>query len=90
MFSALVAVIAIALGLAVVTGLSMWQSESMTTVARLMFIESEYTGAYTLAGVWPGAFLAVAGIIVATGVAAVHLPLVRNLVRSPLRDMRDE
>lgn len=90
MFSLIVAAIAIGLGLLAAWAVNLWQVESMTTLARLMFIESGYRGKFYLVGIWPLAFAVVAGVILLTGLAAILLPLSRNLVRSPLRDMRDE
>lgn len=90
MFALIVAVIAVGLGLLAAWGLSIWQADSLTTAARLMFIESNYAGQYSLLGIWPLTIVAVVGVIVLTGLVSALLPLARNLVRSPLRDMRDE
>lgn len=90
LFSLIVVGFALLLGLVGAWALSAWQTESLTTAARLMFIESNYTGQYRLVGIWPMAFAAVAGTIILTGLVAILLPLARNMVRSPLRDMRDE
>ncbi|HMR72995.1 MAG TPA: ABC transporter permease [Candidatus Saccharibacteria bacterium] len=89
-FALIIAASALAIGTLAAWILSTNYSDSMTTSARLMFIESSETTPFTLVGWWPEAVGLLVGLVVFVGLTAMLLPLSRNLVRSPLKDMRDE
>lgn len=89
-FSLIIALSALCIGTGVAWLYSLNVSDSLTTSARLMFIESHETAPFVLVGAWPAAIFLTIGVIVFTGLVAMLLPLSRNLVRSPLKDMRDE
>lgn len=89
-FSLIIALSAILLGMvaaAIVTALT---TDSLTTTMHLLYVESRETAPVSLVGVWPEALLLIVGVTVFVGLFAMLLPLSRNLVRSPLKDMRDE
>lgn len=89
-FSSIIAVSAIVLGMLAAWLYSNSVSESLTTSARLMFIESRETALFNLVGFWPQALLLTAGVVLLAGFVSMLLPLARNLARSPLKDMRSE
>lgn len=89
-FSFIIALLAIGLGLGVAAIISSTQEASLTVSARLMFIETTETSPFQLVALWPEALLVTVGAVLLTGFVAMQLPLARNLVRSPLKDMRDE
>lgn len=89
-FSLIIALSALCIGTGVAWLYSLNVSDSLTTSARLMFIESHETAPFVLVGAWPAAIFLTIGVIVLAGLVAMLLPLSRNLVRSPLKDMRDE
>lgn len=89
-FSLIIAAIAVSIGFALASAYNASVVDSLTTSARLMFIETRETAAFTIVGVWPEALVLTVGVIVLTGFVSMLLPLARNLARSPLKDMRDE
>lgn len=89
-FGLIIAASALVLGTLAAWILSANLADSMTTSARLMFIESSETVPFTLVGWWPEAVGLLVGLVVFVGFTSMLLPLSRNLVRSPLKDMRDE
>lgn len=89
-FALIIAASALAIGTLTAWAISANLSDSLTTSARLMFIESKETAPFSLVGWWPEAVGLLVGLVVFVGLAAMLLPLSRNLVRSPLKDMRDE
>ncbi len=89
-FGLIIAASALAIGTLTAWILSANYSDAMTTSARLMFIESRETVPFTLVGWWPEAAGLLVGLVVFVALTAMLLPLSRNLVRSPLKDMRDE
>lgn len=89
-FSCIIAVLAVALGTFAAWLYSNSVTESLTTSARLMFIETKETAPFTLVGFWPQALLLTGGVILLAGFVSMLLPLARNLARSPLKDMRSE
>lgn len=89
-FSFIIALLAIGLGLGVAAIISSTQEASLTVSARLMFIETTETSPFQLVALWPEALLMTVGAVLLTGFVAMQLPLARNLVRSPLKDMHDE
>lgn len=89
-FSLIIAISAIALGILAAWVISANLSESLTLSARLLFIESNETAPFQLVGMWPEAVLLLVGVVMVAGFVSMLLPLSRNLVRSPLKDMRDE
>lgn len=89
-FSLIIAAVAVLLGFALASMYNASVVDSMTTSARLMFIETRETSDFIIVGVWPQALGLTAGIIVLAGFTSMLLPLARNLARSPLKDMRDE
>lgn len=90
MFSLVVALAAIVIGFSAAWVVSSVSSSSLTSSARLIFISTHETAPVWLVGLWPEALAITVGVIVVTGLAAMLLPLSRNLVRSPLKDMRSE
>jgi hypothetical protein len=58
--------------------------------AQLAFAGAKDGEVFRLIGFSWSALLAVIGLIVATGLVGVLVPLMRNVRRSPLRDMRDD
>jgi hypothetical protein len=89
-FSLIIVAVAMAIGFAVASLYSASVVDSLTTSARLMFIETKEPGAFILLGVWPEALALTVCIIMLAGLVSTVVPLGRNLVRSPLKDMRDE
>ena len=89
-FGLIIAGCALAIGTLAAWILSVNYSDSMTTSARLMFIESREITPFMLVGWWPEAVGLLVGLVVFVALTAMLLPLSRNLVRSPLKDMRDE
>lgn len=89
-FSLIIAVSAVIIGMLGAWLYSNSVSPSLTTSARLMFIETRETAPFTLVGLWPEALLLTVAVIVLAGFTSMLLPLARNLARSPLKDMRDE
>lgn len=90
LFSLIVATFAVGVGIGAAWAYDASLGDSLTTSARLMFIETKTTQPFSLVGVWPEAIALTTGVIVLVGFTAMLLPLSRNLVRSPLKDMRDE
>jgi hypothetical protein len=89
-FSLIIALSALVIGTALAWIYSMSTSDSLTTSAHLMFIESRETAPFILVGFWQTAVLLTIGVVVLAGFVSTLLPLGRNLARSPLKDMRDE
>lgn len=89
-FSLIIAIVAILIGFGLASLYNASVVDSLTTSARLMFIETRETSAFTIVGIWPQALGLTIGIIVLAGFTSMLLPLARNLARSPLKDMRDE
>ena len=89
-FSLIIAVSALVIGFGLAQLYSLSVTDSLTTSAKLMFIESRETAPFSLVSVWPQAIALTVGVIVLSGFVSMLLPLSRNLARSPLKDMRDE
>lgn len=89
-FSLIIALSALVIGFVLAYFYNASIADSLTTSARLMFIETRETTPFSLVGFWPQAVILTIGVIALSGFVAMLLPLARNLARSPLRDMRDE
>ncbi len=89
-FSLIIAASAIVIGMVGALLYSNSAAPSLTTSARLMFIETRETAQFTLVALWPDALILTVAVIVLAGFTSMLLPLARNLARSPLKDMRDE
>jgi hypothetical protein len=88
--SLLIAGLALVIGFTIAAVASNYWQDALTVQARLMFIESNEAGNFTLLGLWPEAIGLTVLTVVGVGLFAMLLPLSRNLTRSPLKDMRDE
>jgi hypothetical protein len=84
----------VATTLAIGTAIALWINNSWssdaTVQAQLVFINADSSQQFHLIGIWWQPLLAIAGLIIVTGFVGMLLPLSRNLVRSPIKDMRDD
>ncbi len=80
------AIIGVAVGLWINNS---WSNDA-TVQAQQTFINADSSLRFDLTGLWTEPLLAIAGLIIITGFVSLLLPLSRNLVRSPIKDMRDD
>lgn len=90
LFCLVIAALALALGMAIAGWVDSEWSSQATVSAQLAFAGAKDGEVFRLIGFSWSALLAVIGLIVATGLVGVLVPLMRNVRRSPLRDMRDD
>jgi len=88
--SLLVALAALAIGVAVALWLDTQFSGEATVRAQLTFVGADGGQQFHLFGLWWQALLAIVGLVLFAGFVSMLLPLSRNLARSPVKDMRDE
>lgn len=68
---------------------SRWSGDA-TIQAQLVFAARDSSLQFHLVGWWWTPILLISGLILLTGFVGMLLPLMRNLVRSPIKDMRDD
>ena len=90
MFSLFIALIAIIIGTLLAGWLDISWSDQATVSAQLAFSGAKDDMTFRLINFWPTAIVAVVGLILAAGLLSLLIPLVRNVRRSPLKDMRDD
>ncbi len=90
LFSVRVAIFAFVLGLALALIANLVWSASSTIGAELAFgvVDSGLT--FSLVGLGSVYLPVIAGAIIAVGLASVSIPILRNVRRNPINDMRDE
>ena len=65
-------------------------ASDISTSMHLAFITAPLEETFHLIGFWPEMLVMVAGLIIIAGLVSMQLPLMRNLARNPIKDMRDE
>lgn len=65
-------------------------SAEATVKAQLTFVGVDKAAEFHLFGIWWQAIVAIVVLILVSGLVSMLLPLVRNLARSPIKDMRDD
>jgi hypothetical protein len=90
MLTVIVALVAMALGLAAAWWIDTKLSGDFTVRAHLIYIFSDDASRFSLVGIWWTALASVGCLVVVAGLVGMLLPLSRNLTRSPIKDMRDD
>lgn len=85
-----VAIFGLLLGLALAFVLNYYISPDATAGAQLMFGSSDLEKQFIFYGFASVELLYVVGLVFLTGLISMILPLLRNVRRNPIRDMRDE
>lgn len=85
-----VAIFGALLGGALAYILDYYQSPGATVGAQLAFGSSDLTREFHIVGLNGPELLFIVAVIFATGLISMILPLLRNIRRNPIRDMRDE
>ena len=65
-------------------------SAEATVKAQLTFVGVDKDAQFRLFGTWWQAIAAIVALVLASGLISMILPLLRNLARSPIKDMRDD
>ena len=90
MVCALVAGSALAVGATVAHFVSASQSPALSAIAVQAFNARNVHQAFTLFGLNPLHLLAICGCVLAAGLLSATLPLLTNMRRNPITDMRDD
>lgn len=90
LLSCWVAVFAIILGVTLALVLDNYISADATASAQLMFGSSDITRQFHMYGFMSMELLYIVGLVFLTGLVSMLLPLLRNVRRNPINDMRDE
>lgn len=85
-----VAVFALILGIVLAVVLDGYMSADATASAQLMFGSSDITRQFHMYGFMSIELLYIVGLVFLTGIISMLLPLLRNVRRNPINDMRDE
>lgn len=88
--SFLIIVVTLLVGWAVAFWLDGQLSAEATIKAQLTFAGVDKTAEFHLFGMWWQALLALVGLIIVAGLVAMIFPIMRNVARSPIKDMRDD
>lgn len=93
-YTLLVSLLVIVMTLLVGWGIAFWLdkqfSAEATVKAQLTFAGVDKAAEFHLFGVWWQALVALVGLVIAAGLVAMLLPILRNVARSPIKDMRDD
>ena len=90
LFSLRVIVFAAILALVLAGGVHVWLHQDATIGAQLAFNTIDQTKEFNLIDVRSGYIPIIIGLIIVVGLISAILPLLRNIRRNPIRDMRDE
>lgn len=85
-----IVIFSLLLALAVVIALQAWQGPNATLGARLAFSVTDDTKQFSFMGMNDWYILVILGVIVASSLLSMTLPLARNIRRNPIKDMRDD
>lgn len=85
-----VALFALILGVVLALVLDGYMSADATASAQLMFGSSDITRQFHMYGFMSVELLYIVGLVFLTGIVSMLLPLLRNVRRNPINDMRDE
>ena len=85
-----IVIFSLLLALAVVIALQAWQGSNATLGARLAFSVTDDTKQFSFIGMNDWYILVILGVIVASSLLSMTLPLARNVRRNPIKDMRDD
>lgn len=90
LFSLRIALFAFVLGSSLAVIVQVLYAEEATTATQLAFGAVDSTKQFSFIGLQNWYLPAILSIILVVGLVAVILPLLRNIRRNPIRDMRDE
>lgn len=88
--SGIIAVSSITFGFAAASVFNAWLSPIATAQAHLIYIFADDNLRIEFTSIWWSALASIVGLIIATGLIGVTLPILRNSARSPIKDMRDD
>lgn len=90
MLSFRIILFAVAFALASALAIQLWVGEDATVGAQLAFGVNDYSKQFTFAGFDTLYIPVILGVVVVACLVAMALPLVRNVRRNPINDMRDD
>ena len=90
LFSMIIVGISIMIGFGIALLVESTYASNISTSMHLAFITAPLEETFHLIGFWPEMLAMAAGLIIVAGLVSMQLPLMRNLARNPIKDMRDE
>lgn len=90
MLSVIIAGLSLIIGLIASILIDSYASPEATVQAHLSYIFTDDTIRFSFIGLWIEAILILVCVVILTGLIGTILPLLRNLARSPIKDMRDD
>lgn len=90
LFSMIIVATSLVIGFGLALLLESRYASDISTSMHLAFITAPLEETFHLVGFWPEMLATAAGLIVVAGLVSMQLPLIRNLARNPIKDMRDE
>lgn len=87
---AIIAIVSLVVGLGVAYAIQIMYEHQATLMAKLLFDAVNTNLSFTFFSIDYRLLALAVGVIVVTGLLSMILPLLRNVPRSPIRDMREE
>lgn len=90
MLSTIIMLVSLIIGVIVAYWFNATISPDASVQAHLIYIFSDENMKFALIGVWWQALFVIGVLIILAGLIGMLFPLVRNLARNPIKDMRDD
>ncbi|RYX79218.1 ABC transporter permease [bacterium] len=90
LFSLIIICISVMIGFGMALFVESTYASDISTSMHLAFITAPLEESFHLIGFWPEMLAMAAGLIILAGLVSMQVPLMRNLARNPIKDMRDE